>query len=82
MIENYNGGYKKALLDVEVFIRDCECISHECKSKAQYKEMLLSFLNLLLTNPEELERFKSGLWKFRMNPKTKHLLPYERKEEE
>ena len=74
MIENYNGGYKKALLDLKNFIQDKSLIDLECKSKKQYKAMLSSLLNLLLTSPEDFENFKSGLWSFKMNPKTKEIL--------
>ena len=73
MIESYNGGYKKALLDLKVFIEDWKTIDEECKTKKQYKAMLLSLLNLLLTNPEELDNFKCGLWVFMMNRETKEI---------
>ena len=55
MRDTYEGGYKKALLDVLNFMNSD--IVKVCKSKKQYEHMLSSLLRLLLYNHDMFEIF-------------------------
>jgi len=75
MLDTYDGGYRKALLDIDNLLDSLGYIDSMCKSKAQYKTAIKSFLTMLLTSPEDFEKFKSGLFEFKWNPNTKEFIP-------
>lgn len=76
MIDNYRGGYKKALLDIYNFMNDYENIYRECKSKKQYRTMVSSLCMLLLKKPEKLDMWmKYGKFsKLKMSSNTKEII--------
>jgi len=56
MTDTYRGGYKKALLDILEFQDQfSNRLDSVCRTKKQYKKMMSSLINLLLTNPEMLD---------------------------
>lgn len=79
MIDNYNGGYKKALLDIYMFINDWEDLDKACRSKKQYKAMINSLLKTILTDPIQRENFQDGLIQFKVNPHTMEIIEIKRK---
>lgn len=64
-MDTYRGGYKKALLDILEFQNQfSHMINKVCKSKQQYKTMMDSLINLLLTDPEMLDIWMDGIHSF------------------
>lgn len=66
MTDTYNGGYKKALLDI-LNILDNQFLFKELKSKKQYDKRLKQLLQLLLNNPIALDSFKDGVCWFKID---------------
>jgi len=57
MLDNYSGGYHKAILDLYNFFQGERLIDHYCKSKKQYKECVVSLLKLLAEDEESRTMF-------------------------
>lgn len=81
MTDTYRGGYKKALLDMRDFIFDDRSYlnNRAAKSKKQYRAMLVSLLNLLLTDPCTLDKWMEGLLEMKYNEKENSFLPMGRR---
>lgn len=69
MTDSYRGGYKKALLDIKTFLEVGEVI-RDARSAKKYSLLICNLINLVLQNPESLDRFMSGVFAFKYNPKT------------
>jgi len=56
LLDTYRGGYKKALLDLRGTIESLHGMyGYEIKSKKQFQKLMISFLDLLLADPETLD---------------------------
>ena len=78
MTDTYNGGYKKAALDIANFLSDhSESIKWFCNTKKKYETMINSLLRLLMTDPVFRERFQSGVYNVSLNNKGE-IIPYQK----
>ena len=57
MLDNYSGGYHKAIVDLYNFFQGDGLIDHHCKTKKKYKECVLSLLKLLAEDEESRTTF-------------------------
>lgn len=69
MTDSYRGGYKKALLDIKTFLK-MNGLTKDARSAKKYSLLIRNLINLVLQNPESLDRFMSGMLAFKYNPKT------------
>lgn len=54
LLDTYRGGYKKALLDMRNLLEN-ESFTYQARSKKQFQNLVSSFLDLVLREPEVFE---------------------------